>query len=253
MQPWGQPWNQPRANGWNQPRNAGWSQPRPNMNNNGASQNNGDCDAYWQCFVDNLKKALECYFKWQECAGYGCEGCECPPSGGAPTSNPWSQVAPQTGWPQPQTRPAPQPTWPQPQPQPTWPQPQPQANCVTEFTVNAGMIVDSISVNGKTCGKSGGSPKNIKLAPGEIITKITYGQYPFGNSKCLCNLVFHTSNGKKHGPYGHANARSSKYDGEFSANVPCDWTRAIVMDGQYPSGFQGATKSAKQVPKSSGG
>ena len=73
------------------------------------------------------------------------------------------------------------------------------------------------SVNGKTCGKSGGSPKNIKLAPGEIITKITYGQYPFGNSKCLCNLVFHTSNGKKHGPYGHANARSSKYDGEFSA------------------------------------
>jgi len=111
------------------------------------------------------------------------------------------------------------------------------------------MIIDSITVDGKKHGQNGGKASTVKLSPGEIITKITYGQASFRGEKCLTKLTFHSNTGKKYGPYGYG---SSRY-GEFTANVPCDWNTVIKMDKKYPTGFEKATQSSKPKKSSGGG
>merc|ERR1711937_984871 len=110
-------------------------------------------------------------------------------------------------------------------------------NCVDEFSVHSGWIVDAISVNGKKHGPDGGGEKKIKLAPGEKIIKVKYGLRGYSGKMCLCQLEFFTNKNNKYGPYGSASSCCGCYEVN---NVPCDWSEAIKMD-RFPVGFAGAS------------
>merc|ERR1712227_374242 len=115
-------------------------------------------------------------------------------------------------------------------------------NCVNEFSVHSGWIVDAISVNGKKHGPNGGGEKKIKLAPGEKITKVKYGLRGYSGKMCMCQLQFYTNKDKKYGPYGTASPFSPYGSNRYYEvnNVPCDWSKAIKMN-RFPVGFSGAS------------
>jgi len=116
-------------------------------------------------------------------------------------------------------------------------------NCVNEFSVHSGWIVDAISVNGKKHGPNGGGETKIKLAPGEKITKVKYGRRGYKGKYCMCQLEFYTNKNKKYGPYGSASSTGGCYEVK---NVPCDWSEAIKMD-RFPVGFAGASPCSQPV------
>merc|ERR1712003_183416 len=111
-------------------------------------------------------------------------------------------------------------------------------DCVKEFTVHSGWIVDAISVNGKKYGQNGGSAKKIKLAPGEKVTKVKYGWRNYNGKDCLCQLMFYTNMNRKYGPFGSAGSSWSHHEVN---NLPDDWTKTIEID-HYPIGFDKGTE-----------
>jgi len=98
---------------------------------------------------------------------------------------------------------------------------------VKEFSVYSDRVVHAIRVNGKKYGYTSGNQKKIKLAPGEKITKVTYGTtfYKKARRHGMCQLTFYSNKNKRYGPYG--NARPNRY--REVNNLPCDWSKRIRM------------------------
>jgi len=114
-------------------------------------------------------------------------------------------------------------------------------DCVKEFSVHAGGIVDAITVNGMKYGRDGGKTTKIKLRPDEKITKVKYRRIRHNRHECMGQLMFYTNKRRKFGPYGEFWRGPPR-----EANLPCDWGKTITLSPSYPMGFAGTSRDARR-------